>query len=148
MNAVIQSLKERRAIRKYLPRQITDEELNEVLEAGIYAPTGHGWQSPVIVAVQDRDTIAQLERMNANIMGKPEMKPFYGALMNAAHAIGLGSCWIHRAKEEFESAEGKALLQKWGIRGDYEGIGHCILGYPDESPEAAPRKPGYIFRVK
>jgi nitroreductase len=173
MNAVIQSLKERRAIRKYLPRQITDEELNEVLEAGIYAPTGHGWQSPVIVAVKDRDTIAQLERMNANIMGKPEMKPFYGAptvlvvlaekrrptyvcdgslvlgnLMNAAHAIGLGSCWIHRAKEEFESAEGKALLQKWGIRGDYEGIGHCILGYPDESPEAAPRKPGYIFRVK
>lgn len=173
MNAVIQSLKERRAIRKYLPKQITDEELNAVLEAGIYAPTGHGWQSPIIVAVQDKDTIAQLERMNAAVMGQPEKKPFYGAptvlvvlaekrrptyvcdgslvlgnLMNAAHAIGLGSCWIHRAKQVFESEEGKALLKKWGIQGDYEGVGHCILGYPDEVPEAAPRKENYIYRVK
>lgn len=173
MNALIQTLKERRAIRKYLPKQITDEELNTVLEAGIYAPTGHGWQSPIVVAVQDPETIAQLSRMNAVIKGDPGTDPFFGAptvvvvlaekrrptyvcdgslvlgnIMNAAHAIGLGSCWIHRAREEFASEEGKALLKKWGIEGDYEGIGHCILGYPGEAPKAAPRKDGYIVHVK
>ncbi len=145
-----------------------------MLEAGTYAPTGHGWQSPVIVAVQDPETVAQLERMNAAILGKPDAHPFYGAptvlivladkrrptyvydgsivlgnMMNAAHAIGLGSCWIHRAREEFESAEGQALLKKWGIEGDYEGIGHCILGYPDgDAPARIPRKDGYVISVK
>lgn len=173
MNAVIQSMKKRRAIRKYLPKQISNDELKAVLEAGTYAPTGHGWQAPVIVVVQDPETIAHLERMNAAIMGMPDSKPFYGAptvlvvladksrptylydgslvignLLLAAHSVGLGSCWIHRAKEEFSSAEGKALLKKWGIEGDYEGIGHCILGYADELPEPAPRKENYVIYAK
>lgn len=173
MNAVIQSMKKRRAIRKYLPKQISDEDLKAILEAGTYAPTGHGWQDPVIVVVQDPETIAQLERLNAAAMGAPGEKPFYGAptvlvvladrnrptylydgslvmgnLLLAAHAIGLGSCWIHRAKEVFAGDEGKALLKKWGVEGDYEGIGHCILGYADEMPEPAPRKENYVIYAK
>lgn len=152
----ITNLMERRAIRAYLPKQITDEELDTVLRAGTYAPTGHNWQSPVIVVVQDPETIALLSRMNAEILNQPGTDPFFGAptvlivladrrrpthvcdgslvlgnLMNAAHAVGLGSCWVNRAREEFERDEGRALLKRWGIEGDYVGIGHCLLGYPD-----------------
>ena len=167
-------LKERRSCRSYKPEQITDAELDAVLEAGTYAPTANGRQSPIIVAVQNPEAIAQLRRMNADIMGNPEADPFYGAptvlvvlagldnpnrvydgscvmdnLLNAAEAVGLGSCWIHRAKEEFESAEGKALLAKWGIEGDYEGIGHCILGYrAGEKPAAPARKDNYVYYVR
>lgn len=167
-------LEERRSCRAYQPKQITEEELQAVLKAGTYAPTGMGRQSPVIVAVQDKETIAALSKQNAAIMGKPDMDPFYGAptvlivlankqfptwfydgccvmdnLLNAAEAAGLGSCWIHRAREEFESDEGRALLKQWGIEGAYEGIGHCILGYrADARPEPAPRKADYIYRVK
>ena len=174
MTSTREDLKTRRSCRSYEPRQIAEEELRQVLEAGTYAPTGMGEQSPVIVAVQDPDTIEQLRRMNAAIMGAPEADPFYGAptvlivlasrsrptylydgscvmdnLLNAAHAVGLGSCWVHRAKEEFDSDEGKALLKQWGIQGDYEGIGHCILGYrADALPEPAPRKDNYVYYVR
>ena len=174
MTSTLEDLKTRRSCRSYEPRQIAEEELRQVLEAGTYAPTGMGEQSPVIVAVQDPDTIEQLRRMNAAIMGAPEADPFYGAptvlivlasrsrptylydgscvmdnLLNAAHAVGLGSCWVHRAKEEFDSDEGKALLKQWGIQGDYEGIGHCILGYrADALPEPAPRKDNYVYYVR
>lgn len=167
----LETLKSRRSCRKYLPEQITEAELNAVLEAGTYAPTGMGSQSPVIVAVQNMETRNILSQMNAKIMGV-DFDPFYGAptilvvlaskssmtylndgtcvlanLLNAAHAVGLGSCWIHRAKEEFESEEGKALLKSWGLAGDLEGIGHCALGYPDgELPNPAPRKDDYIVR--
>ena len=167
-------LEERRSCRAYQPKQITEEELQAVLKAGTYAPTGMGRQSPIIVAVQDKETIAALSKQNAAIMGKPDMDPFYGAptvlivlankqfptwfydgccvmdnLLNAAEAVGLGSCWIHRAKEEFESAEGKALLAKWGIEGDYEGIGHCVLGYwAEEKPAAPARKENYSYYVR
>ena len=167
-------LEERRSCRAYKPEQITEEELQAVLKAGTYAPTGRGRQSPIIVAVQDRETVEQLNRMNARILGTPEANPFYGAptvlvvladkniptwfydgccvmdnLLNAAEAVGLGSCWIHRAKEAFESAEGKALLAKWGIVGDYEGIGHCVLGYwAGEKPAAPARKENYIYYVR
>ena len=146
--------------------------LDQVLEAGTYAPTGGGQQVPVIVAVQDPNTVKQLSHMNAKVIGN-DSDPFYGAptvlvvlaertrrtylldgasvmttLVNASHAVGLGSCWIHRAKEMFESDEGKALLKKWGIEGDYEGIGQVILGYAAEpAPEPAPRKENYIVRV-
>ena len=173
MKQTIEDLKTRRSIRKYKREQIREEELNTILEAGEYAPTGMGMQSPVMVVVQDKETIEQLRKMNAAIMGKPDADPFYGAptvvivlvdskrpttniqdgslvmgnLMNAAHAVGVGSCWIHRAKEEFESEEGKALLRKWGLDEDYIGVGHCILGYADEEPEAKPRKHNYIVRV-
>lgn len=172
MNDVLKCLKERRSIRKYKKQQITDQELEQILEAGMYAPTALGMQSPIMVVVQDPETIQTLSKMNAAVMGA-DSDPFYGAptvvivladrsrptyvedgslvmgnLMNAAHALGLGSCWIHRAKEEFESEEGKALLKKWGIDGDYVGVGHCILGYAaDEPGEPKPRKENYSVRV-
>jgi len=173
MQETLLDIKNRRSCRKYLERQITDEELNLVLEAGTWAATGHGKQSPIMVVVQDKETIAQLSKMNADILGVSS-DPFYGAptvvvvladrsrptcvqdgslvmgnLMLAAHATGLGSCWINRAREEFDSEEGKALLKKWGIEGDYIGVGHCTLGYADVNGEApaAPRKEKYIIRV-
>ena len=172
MNEVLNCLKERRSILKYKNEQIKDEELNQILEAGTYAATGMGMQSPIMVVVQDAETISALSKMNAAVMGAAS-DPFYGAptviivladrsrptyvqdgslvmgnLMNAAYSIGVDSCWIHRAKEVFNSEEGKALLTKWGIEGDYEGIGHCILGYRDcELPQAKPRKDNYIYRV-
>ncbi len=171
-NETLQTLLNRRSCRKYLPQQITDEELNAVLEAGTYAPTSMGRQAPRIVVVQDAATRAQLTRMNAAIWGQ-DVDTMYGAptilivlapadsrcavedgslvmgnLMNAAASIGLGSCWIHRAREEFDSDEGKALLKKWGIEGDWIGIGHCILGYPDGAcSPAKPRKADYILKV-
>jgi len=172
MNEVLESIKSRRSVRSFLPKQVEPELLDTLLEAGTYAPTGSGKQSPVIVAVQDPATVKQLSRMNAAVFGGTS-DPFYGAptilvvladktkrtylldgaavlttLLNAAHALGLGSCWIHRAKEEFESAEGKALLQQWGVEGDYEGIGHVALGYAAQATgEPAPRKSDYIVKV-
>lgn len=172
MNEVLNCLKERRSIRKYKNEQIKDEELNQILEAGTYAATGMGMQSPIMVVVQDAETISALSKMNAAVMGAAS-DSFYGAptviivladrsrptyvqdgslvmgnLMNAAYSVGVDSCWIHRAKEVFNSEEGKALLTKWGIEGDYEGIGHCILGYRDcELPQAKPRKENYIYKV-
>ena len=140
----------------------------------MYAPTGRGAQSPVIVAVTNKAVRDRLSEMNAEVLGA-SADPFYdapvvlivladksrptylydgslvmGNLMNAAHAVGLGSCWIHRAKEVFASAEGKALLKEWGIDGDYEGIGHCVLGYPVEGQpqEAKPRKADYVKWVR
>ena len=172
MNEALQNLMTRRSIRSYQPKQVEKELLEQVLQAGTYAPTGGGRQTPVIVAVQDEKTVQQLSRMNAAVMGA-KSDPFYGAptvlvvlaersrgtflldgasvmttLLNAAYAVGLGSCWIHRAKEMFESDEGKTLLKKWGVEGDFEGIGQVILGYPaGPAPEPAPRKANYIVRV-
>lgn len=172
-NDVIACLCERRSVRSYEYRQVEEEKLEEILRAGTYAATGRGRQSPIMVVVQDPETREILRRMNASIMGTPDTDPFYGAptvvivladrtipthledgslvmgnLMNAAHALGVDSCWIHRAREEFESDEGRELLKKWGIEGDYVGIGHCILGYSDcQTPAARPRKENYIYRV-
>jgi nitroreductase len=173
MKETLQDLKTRRSCRKYQPKQIKAEELNVILEAGTYAPTGMGKQSPVIVAVQDRETIVKLSKMNAAIMGSTS-DPFYGAptvvivladkniithiedgtlvmgnLLNAAHAIGVDSCFIYRAKEVFETKEGKALLKQWGITENYVGIGNCILGYGAEGgvAPATPIKSNYIVRV-
>ena len=172
MNETIKNLVERRSCRKYSSTQIKEDELNSVLKAGEYAPTGMGMQSPIIVVLQNKSIIDKLSKINAKIMGKDE-DPFYGAptvlvvladknngtyiedgslvlgnLMNAAYSLGLGSCWIHRAKEEFETDEGKELLKEWNISENYVGIGHCILGYPEEKSEAKPRKDGYIRFVK
>lgn len=171
MNTTIQDLMTRRSIRKYKPEQITREELETVLNAGICAPTAMNKQSPIIVAVQNKDDIAYLSKLNAAVKGMTG-DPFYGAptvlvvladaenanavpdgslvlgnLMNAAHAIGLGSCWINRAREVFATDEGKALLKKWGIEGDYIGVGNCILGYSDEQPQMKPRKENYVHYV-
>ena len=172
MNDVIRSLKERRSVRAYREEQVREEELRQILEAATYAPSGMGKQSAVMVVVQDKETIAKLSKLNAAVMGA-EIDPFYGAptvvvvladrssftwkedgclvmgnLMNAAYAVGVDSCWIHRAKEVFEGEEGQALLKQWGIEGDYVGVGHCILGYrAGELLEAKPRKANYIYRV-
>lgn len=171
-NETIQNLKTRRSIRAYRPELPSPDLIDLVTEAGTYAPTGKGLQSPIIVAVTDRATRDRLSRLNASVMGA-DTDPFYGApvvlvvladrqsphrlydgslvmgnLMNAAHALGLGSCWIHRAKETFDLPEGKALLKEWGIEGDYEGIGNCILGYPaQQAPQPKPRKPRYVIHV-
>ncbi len=172
MNDVIRSLKERRSVRAYREEQVREEELRQILEAATYAPSGMGKQSAVMVVVQDKETIAKLSKLNAAVMGA-EIDPFYGAptvvvvladrssftwkedgclvmgnLMNAAYAVGVDSCWIHRAKEVFEGEEGQALLKQWGIEGDYVGVGHCILGYrAGDLPKAKPRKANYIYRV-
>lgn len=167
--AVLECLETRRSVRKYQKRQVERPVLEQVLQAGTWAPTGMNRQSPVIVAVQKPETIAELSRLNAAVMGTAG-DPFYGAptvlvvladpavhtcvedgslvlgnLMNAAHALGLGSCWVHRAREVFASPEGRALLRTWGVPENYIGIGHCILGYAAEPlPEPKPRKKGYI----
>lgn len=173
MSEVINNMKTRRSIRKYKPDMIPEDVLNRIIEAGTYAATGMGKQSPIIIAVTNKEIRDRFSKMNAEIMGV-DSDPFYGApvvlivladkarptyvydgslvmgnLMLAAHAEGIGSCWIHRAKEEFESAEGKAFLKSLGIEGDYEGIGHCVLGYTDgEEPKAMPRKENYVYCVK
>ena len=147
--------------------------LAEILRAGTYAPSGMNRQAAKIVVLQKPEDIAALERMNAAVLGNPNAKPFYGAptvlvvltdpevrtcvedgalvmgnLMNAAHSLGVGSCWVNRAREEFNSAEGKALLRAWGVDERYIGVGHCLLGYADgpEKP-ASPRKSDYIVVV-
>ena len=172
MNEALKVLTERRSCRSYKPDPIPAEILDQILEAGTFAATGMGKQSPIMIAVTDRKTRDQLSKMNADVMGASN-DPFYGApvvivvladravptylydgslvmgnLMNAAHSLGIASCWIHRAKEEFDSAEGKAILKDLGIEGDYEGIGHCILGYAaQETRTAAPRKENYLYRI-
>ena len=169
----MQNLLTRRSVRKYKPDMVPQEKLEKILKAGTYAATGMGRQSPIILAVTDKTMRDKLSKMNAAIMGS-DNDPFYGApvvlvvladknvptyiydgslvmgnLMNAAHAEGIASCWIHRAKEEFNSEEGKKILQDLGITGDYEGIGHCILGYADgDEPAAKPRKENYVYSVK
>ena len=171
MNESIQTLLNRRSVRKYKPEQVSDELLDVVLNAGQYAPSGINTQNSILVAVRDKETRDQLSRMNAAVMGA-DRDPFYGApcvivvlgdpevypvvengslvlgnLMNGAYAVGLGSCWIHRAKQTFETEEGKALLRKWGLKENLVGIGNCILGYPDEVPADKPRKEGRIVKV-
>lgn len=161
----------RRSVRKYSDRPVEEEKLDKVLTAGLYAPTGMNNQLPVLVAVRDKATRDKLSRMNAAVMGASG-DPFYGAscvivvlsdpermtwvedgslvlgnLMNAAHSLGLGSCWIHRAKECFDTPEGKALLRAWGVPENYRGVGNCILGYAAEEPEAKPRKSGRIIKI-
>ena len=173
MKETLQDIKKRRSCRKFRSEQIKDEELNAILEAGTYAPTGMGKQSPVIVVVQKPELISKLSKMNATVMGA-DCDPFYGAptllivlanpeistylydgvlvmgnLLNAAQAVGVDSCYIFRAKQVFASEAGKELLREWGIPDTYEGIGNCILGYRAEGgvKEAAPRKADYIIRT-
>lgn len=171
-NEVLTALKERRSIRSFLPKQISDEELGAVLEAGTWAPTGHGGQSPVIVAVQNQDDRKELNRLNALFV--PQKEPYYGAptillvlapagyptgvedavsvtlnLLTAAHALGLGACWINRAQYMFETVEGKALLKKWGVEGSWKGVTSIALGYPAaEAPKPRARKEDYCFVIR
>ena len=172
MSETLNVLKTRRSCRAYKPDPVEDEKLNAIIEAGTYAATGMGKQSPIILIVKDRTLRDKLSKMNAAIMGM-DIDPFYGApellivladkamptyiydgslvmgnMMNAAADLGVASCWIHRAKEEFESEEGRAILKELGIEGDYEGIGHLILGYAAKPlPNPAPRKENYVYRA-
>ncbi len=174
MSGLMEGLLKRRSVRAYKPDMVPQEAIEAILKAGTYAPTGSGKQSPIIIAVTNQAMRDKLSAMNAKVMGKEGDDPFYGApvvlvvladkskstylydgslvmgnLMLAAYDQGLGSCWIHRAKEEFESEEGKAILRELGIEGDYEGIGHCVLGYPAQTlPEASPRKDNYVYYIK
>lgn len=173
MNDVIKSLIERRSIRNFTNEQISKEDLNNIVKAGEYAPSGMGKQSPKMVVIQNKELIEKIANINAQIMGR-DTNPFYGAptliivfadktvgtyiedgslvmgnLLNAAHSLGLGGCWIHRAKETFETPEGKELLKKWGIEENYVGIGNCIIGHINgEYPVAKPRKEDYIKFVE
>lgn len=172
-NQTVHDLLTRRSVRAYQKRQVDEDALAQIIEAARYAPTAMGRQDVHLVVLQDPAEIANLSRMNAAVMGA-DTDPFYGAptvvvvladatfgpavcdgslalgnMMNAAHALGVASCWIHRSKEEFDGAEGKALLTKWGVpEGNWLGVGHCILGYAEgPEPQAKPRKPGFVTRV-
>ena len=170
MNEAMKNLMTRRSCRSYLPKQVEDEALQQILQAGLYAPSARNRQSSVMVVCRDPEEIALMSRLNAAAMGA-ETDPFYGApcvvvvlgdteypcwlqdgslvmgnLMNAAHACGVDSCWINRAMEVFDTEEGKALLRKWGIPEHFRGVGNCILGYAAAEPNApAPRKENRIF---
>jgi nitroreductase len=172
MNETIKTLLERRSIRKFKPAQIKEEELNAILEAGMYAPSGANQQSALFVVIQDKETLKKLSVMNAAVL-KKDIDPYYkaptvilafadrgkvtpvedatlalGNMFTAAASLGIGSCWVHRTRQMFETEEGKDLLRKWGVTGDYIGVGSCILGYPDgEHPKAAPRKDNFVIRV-
>ncbi len=170
MNEILKNLEERRSSRSYTEEQLSDCDLDAILNAGLYAPTGMNRQETYFVAVRNKETRDKLSMLNAAVMGS-ENDPFYGApcvitvlsapnftavedgslamgnMMNAAHALGLGSCWIHRAKQVFDSPEGKELLKEWGLPEDLIGVGNCILGHIESLPEAKPRKEGRIVKV-
>ena len=169
----LEIIRTRRSYRSYKPEQITDEQLNAVLEAGTYAPTSRGLQSPFIVAIQNEELKARLAKMNAEIMGVTT-NPYYDAptyvlvfvpsdapngiqdaslvmenMMLAAHAQGLGSCWIHREREMFATEEGKELMKQWGLPESLIGIAALALGYPNGEPSPAkPRKEGYTRVIR
>ncbi len=177
MSTTMNDLLTRRSVRSYTDEVPPMEVIEEICKAGTYAPTGMNRQAPVIVAVTNKEVRDRLSKLNAAVFGPDnDMDPFYGApvvlvvladttaartwkedgslvmgnLLNAAHAKGLGSCWIHRAKEVFETEEGKAILKDAGIENEnLVGIGNCILGYTaGDYPEAAPRKDNYIYWIK
>ena len=175
MSVVLDEMKTRRSIRKFKPDMVPADVLDQIIEAGTFAANGRGLQSPIIIAVTNKEMRDKIMEMNRMIGGWEEgFDPFYGApvilivladascptavydgsltmgnLMLAAHDLGIGSCWIHRAKEEFETLEGKEFLKSLGIEGDYEGIGHLVLGYAAAPlKEAAPRKADYVYYIR
>ena len=171
MNETIKTLQSRCSAKNYTDRQVPDELLDIILETGLYAPCGLNNQQVYAVAVRDKETRDLLSKINAEIM-EVETDPFYGApcvivvladpdmptwiddgslvlgnMLNAAHALGLGSCWVNRARQTFDRPEGKALLEKWGLPERYRGVGNCILGYADEEPALKDRLDGRIIKV-
>ncbi|MBP1754424.1 MAG: Nitroreductase [Firmicutes bacterium] len=173
MNDMIRTMVERRSCRAYKNEQISDAELDDILTAGEWAPTGMGAQSPMLVALQNPEVIAKISKLNAEVMGH-NMDPFYGAptvvvvfadrsrvtymedgalamgnMMNAAHSLGVASCWVHRATQVFDTQEGKGLMKEWGVPEGYVGIANCILGYAAAPlAEGKVRKENYIIKVK
>lgn len=170
-NEVLRAIYGRRSVKKYTDKHVPTELLDEILKAGSWAANGKAWQAPVMVAVTDPETRETLRRLNAEILGNPDADPFYGApvvvavlsdserftyvedgslvignMMLAAYSLGVDSCWIHRAREVFETEEGRALKAKWGLGDNYIGVGHCILGYrAGDYPAPKPRREGRII---
>ncbi len=173
MNEVLKTIQTRRSVKQYKSEPVPKELLDKIAEAGIAAPSGLNMQSPIVLVVTDRQVRDELSRLNA--IDDPFLRkaPFYGApavlvvlakkdvrtrvydgslvmenMLLAAHSLGLGACWIHRAKETFEKEEGKAILKKLGISEEYEGIGNCIVGYADCTPVEKPRKENRIYYIE
>ncbi|MCF0115958.1 MAG: nitroreductase family protein [Erysipelotrichaceae bacterium] len=172
MDEMLEAIKQRRSIRKYLDKEVSLDLIDKICTAGAYAASGGGRQPVIVLAVTERDKVKQLSKLNASVMNV-DIDPFYGApvvlvvladkntrtyvydgslalgnMMLEASSLGLGSCWIHRAKEMFESEEGKSILAQAGIVGDYEGIGNLIVGYPAEQPVAKERKEPFVYTLK
>ena len=167
----LEAIKTRRSVKKYKDKPVEKELIDKIVEAGTWAATGRNRQSPIILAITDKEIIKQLSQTNAEIMGA-DHDPFYGApvvlvvladktastylydgslvmgnLMLAAHSLGLGACWIHRARETFEQPKWKAYLKELGIEGEYEGIGNCVVGYADITPQDKPRKENRVYYI-
>ena len=174
MNEVFQNMLTRVSVKKYKPDEVKREWIEKIVEAGIAAPSGKNWQAPIVLAITNKDWRDKLSQINAKILGMADgFDPFYGApvvlvvladksrntylydgslvmenMLLATHSLGLGGCWIHRAKETFETEEGKALLKSIGLDGDYEGIGNCVIGYPDgELPSVKPRAKNRVYYI-
>ena len=172
MNETMRALLTRRSVRKYKPEMPKKEDLEQIIQAGLYAASGKGGQSSIILAVTDKGLRDQMMEMNRKVGGWAEgFDPFYGApavlvvlakkgtpytvadgslslgnMMLAAHALGLGSCWINRAKETFDTEEGREILRRLGVEGEYEGVGNCIVGYPEgELPQPKARNEDRVF---
>lgn len=173
MSDILELIKSRKSVKKYKSDPVPKELIEKIVEAGTYAPTGRNWQSPIILAVTNKEIRDELSRLNFSSDPDKRIDPFYGApcvlvvladkskhtyvydgslvmgnMLLEAHSLGLGACWIHRAKETFESAAGKAILKKLGIEGDYEGIGNCIVGYSDMTPVDKPRKENWVYYIE
>ncbi|MBR2989881.1 MAG: nitroreductase [Solobacterium sp.] len=168
---VLEAIRTRRSVRKYEDKPISLELLNRIAEAGVWAASGMNSQGAIVLIVTDKEIRDELSKLNADVMGT-DNDPFYGApyvlvalapkdnpihvydgslvmgnMMLAAHELGLGSCWIHRAKEVFDTKKGKEILKKAGVEGEYEGIGNLIVGYAAETPADKERKPGRIYHI-
>ena len=174
MNEIIKAMMERRSIRKFKSDMVSKKDIDEIIESGLYAANGMGRQAVITVAVTNKELRDKIAEDNRKIGGWDKgFDPFYGApvilivlaekdwrnrvydgslvignMMLAAHSLGLGSIWIHRAKEEFETEEYKKLLKDIGVQGEWEGIGHCAIGYIDgDIPKPAPRKENYVYCI-
>lgn len=173
MNETIHTIITRRSCKKFKQDSVPQDVIDQIIEAGLYAASGLNKQSPIILSVTDKATRDTLSRLNAKYDPQGRADPFYGApivlavladksiptavydgslvmgnLMLAAQSLGIGSCWIHRAKEVFEDPEGQAILRNLGIEGDYVGIGNCVLGYAAiENTKPLPRKEHRVFKI-
>jgi len=173
MNEVLENIKNRRSIRSYKSDMVPKDIIDKIIEAGTYAPSGMNRQSSIILSITNKEIRNKLSKLNAKVMGNENIDPFYGApvvlvvladkniptylydgslvmgnLMLAANSFGLGSCWIHRAKEVFEMEEGKEILKSLGINDSYVGIGNCVIGYKDNlKVDSKPRKNNWIYYI-
>jgi len=174
MKNIIETIKSRRSIRKFKPDMVEQDKIDQITEAGLYAASGRNNQGSKIIIIKNKNLRDKMSATIAKIKGKPaDFDPFYGApvillvlgdkdyftgiydgslvmgnMMLAAHALGLGSCWVHYAKQEFEMPEYRDLLRSLNIPDNYEGIGHCVIGYPDGPlPDAAPRKENRVYLI-